>query len=84
MYTVLSMTYKYQRRLTMRNINLSLFDSNYTVRANANLSLSKSQDKELKEFFKKAEENLSWEGSNQIILKGLGGKPVVMTVTEIE
>jgi hypothetical protein len=38
----------------MRNVNLSLFDSSRTIRANVNLSLSKSQDNELKEFIKKA------------------------------
>jgi len=68
----------------MSHINLSLFDNNYTVRANANLTLSKSQNKELKEFFKKAEGNLNWESSNRIIMEGLGNKPVVMTITEIE
>jgi hypothetical protein len=68
----------------MNNINLSLFDSNYTVRAKANVSLSQSQRKELKDFFRKAEGNLSWESSNRMILEGLGKKPVVLTITEIE
>ena len=68
----------------MSNINLRLIDSNYTVRANANLSLSKSQNRKLKEFFKKAEGNLNWESSNRITLEGLGNNPVVMTITEIE
>ena len=68
----------------MSKINLSLFDGNYTVRAKANVSLSESQRKELKDFFRKAEGNLSWESSNRMILEGLGKKPVVLTITEIE
>jgi len=68
----------------MSSINLSLFDNNYTVRANAKLTLTKSQNKELEDFFKKAEGNLNWESSNRIIMEGLGSKPVAMTITEIE
>ena len=73
-----------KRRIPMSNINLSLFDGNYTVRAKANMSLSDSQRKELTVFFRKAEGNLSWESSNRMILEGLSKKPIVLTITEIE
>ena len=73
-----------KRRIPMSNINLSLFDGNYTVRAKANMSLSDSQRKELTVFFRKAEGNLSWKSSNRMILEGLSKKPIVLTITEIE
>jgi hypothetical protein len=66
----------------MKDINLTLSDTNYTVQAKTNISLAQDSDNTLKTLVQMIEDGLYTQGAAYLSIEGLMKKPVVLTITE--
>ncbi len=68
----------------MKNINITLTDTNYTEQANTDLELDLGEFELLKKMIQKIEDRLYEQRATYIGIKGLLKNPVKLTVTEFE
>ena len=68
----------------MKNIHITLSDTNYTERAKTDLELDPGQFELLKKMIQKIEGGLYEQRAAYIGIKGLLKDPVILTVTEFE
>ncbi|MDH4204869.1 MAG: hypothetical protein OEV45_05010 [Desulfobacteraceae bacterium] len=68
----------------MKNIHITLSDTNYTERAKTDLELDPGQFELLKKMIQKIEGGLYEQRAAYIGINGLLKDPVILTVTEFE
>jgi hypothetical protein len=68
----------------MKNIKLTLSDTNYTERAKTGLKLNDGQLKMFKELIQRIEGGLFEQRAAYLDIQGLFKNPVKLTITEIE
>ena len=66
----------------MKDINLTLSDTNYTVQAKTNMSIAPDTNNTLKKLVQMIEDGLYTQGAAYLSIEGLMKKPVVLTITE--
>ena len=68
----------------MKNINITLTDTNYTEQAKTNLELDFGEFELFKKMIQKIEDRLYEQRATYIGITGLFNNPVKLTVTEYE
>jgi len=68
----------------MKNINISLSDTNYTHKASTDIDIKKEQLEILKSLVQKIEDGLFRENAAYLSINGLTDKQIKLTITEYE
>ena len=68
----------------MKNINISLSDTNYTRKASTDIDIKKEQLEILKSLVQKIEDGLFRENAAYLSIDGLTDKQIKLTITEYE
>ena len=68
----------------MKNINISLSDTNYTRKASTDIAIEKEQFEVLKSLVQKIEDGLFRENAAYLAIDGLTDRQIKLTITEYE